>query len=202
MGRRLTQQQVKDLFEKYGYILPDNFQYRNNKQKFRVFDEMNETHEILSLQQLRYRINRAATRRQPYFDRDLLSLPLADSEPVSNDSYERWCEKQPEEFAELDDEYRHAAFQYFRDVIPIIARRQNTTLNFNQNENVIPQLYGLVQALRTVDFSQFDVRLTINNNGIQTYAHANENTINFLYNSFFDAQDVGDSSNAILNGRC
>ena len=200
MGRRLTQQQVKDLFEKYGYILPDNFQYHNNKQKFNVYDEQNETHENLSLQQLRYRINRAATRRAEYFDKNLMNLPLSDNEPSSNDSYERWSANQPEEFNDLDDEYRHVAFDYYRNVMPIIARRQNTTLNFDQNDNPIPQLYGLVQALRTVDFSQFDVRLTLNHQGQITFAHANENTINFLYNSFFDVQDVGDSSNAILNG--
>ena len=202
MPKKLTTKQVKDLFSKYGYIVPDGFVYRNNKQKIRVYDEMNETYENMNVQQLKYRTARAATIRQPYFDPNIMNINInVDVDVRSNDSFDRWCAQRNEEFNDLDDEYKRSAFDYYRQVMPIIARKQNTTLHFDQeNDNQIPKMYGLVEALRTVDFSQYDVRLGIRDvNNMLTFAHANENTINFLFNSFFDVQDAGDSSDAMLN---
>lgn len=200
MPKKISPEEVKNLFQEYGYVLPDNFVYRNNKQKFDVYDEMNDSHERISLQQLRYRISKAATKRQPYFDRNLMNLPLSETDTSPKDAFERWCEKQPEDFNDLDDEAKHAAFDYYREVIPILARKQNTSIDFNKDDLLIPKLYGFVQALRTIDFSRFDVRLTIDSNGYISYAHANQNTIDFLYNAFYESEDVGDSSSAILNG--
>ena len=74
MPRKLSTEYVKDLFEKYGYIVPDNFKYENNRTKIRVFDEMNEVHENVTLQQLRYKIDKAATLRKPYFDKSLMNI--------------------------------------------------------------------------------------------------------------------------------
>ena len=204
MPKKLTTKQVKDLFSKYGYIVPDGFVYTNNKQKIRVYDEQNEVYENMNVQQLKYRTTRAATIRQPYFDPNIMNININDNVDVrSNDSFDRWCAQRNEEFNDLDDEYKHSAFNYYRDVMPIIAQKQNTTLNFDQNENVIPQVYGLIEALKTINYGKYDIRLTITdiNNSI-SYAHANENTINFLFNSFYDYQDVGDSMDALINNIC
>ena len=203
MPPRLTTQQVKDLFADYGYIVPNDFIYRNNKQNIRVYDELNKVHETLTLQKLRYQIERAATRRARYFISDLMNLPLSDveTEPTGS-SFERWCEKQNEEFNDLDDEYKQIAFEFYQNVMPIIARRINETIEFDDLNN-IPQLYGLIEALKTINYAKYDVRLTINDtNGVTSYAHANENTINFLFNSFSEYQDVGDSSDVLLNNIC
>ncbi len=204
MPKKLTTKQIKDLFSKYGYIVPDGFVYTNNKQKIRVYDEQNDVYENMNVQQLKYRTTRAATIRQPYFDPNIMNININDNVDVrSNDSFDRWCSQRNEEFNDLDDEYKHSAFNYYRDVMPIIAQKQNTTLNFDQNENVIPQVYGLIEALKTINYGKYDIRLTITdiNNSI-SYAHANENTINFLFNSFYDYQDVGDSSEILLNNIC
>ena len=142
MPKKLTTKQIKDLFSKYGYIVPDGFVYTNNKQKIRVYDEQNDVYENMNVQQLKYRTARAATIRQPYFDPNIMNININDNVDVrSNDSFDRWCAQRNEEFNDLDDEYKHSAFNYYRDGMPIIARNQNTTLNFDQNENVIPQVY-------------------------------------------------------------
>ena len=201
MPKRLTTLQVKEMFSKYGYIVPDGFVYRNNKQKIRVYDEQNDVYESINVQQLKYRITRAATIRQPYFDKNIMNINVNDNVNVrSNDPFDRWCAKRNEEFNQLDDAYKRSAFDYYRSAMPIVARKQNTTLNFDQNESVIPQVYGLVEALKTMNYGKYDIRLTITdaNNSI-SYAHANENTINLLFNSFYDYQDVGDSMDALIN---
>ena len=201
MPKRLTTSDVKNLFEKYGYQVPKNFTYRNNKQRIRVYDEQNETHETMTYQQLQYRIKRAATKRQPYFDKNLMNLPIAGGSDTddTDPGYRRWLARQSDEFNDLDNEYKREAYQYYCEVMPIVSRKRNTTLRFNQNEENKPKLYGLVEALKTVDFTRYDVRLTVKYNGITTYMHANENTINLLYDSFFnDDLDVTDSASAII----
>lgn len=201
MPPRLTTQEVKDLFSEYGYQVPANFVYRNNKTPVRVYDEQNEVHENLTLQQLRYRINRAATLRQPYFDRNLMNLPISNDQRNENTAFDRWCAKQ-NDIDSYDDEFKHKAFDYYKQAIPTIARKRNSNFDFDSNNN-IAQLYGFVSALKTIDYSNFDVRLTIRdtNNNI-SYCHANANTINFLMNSFNTVQDVGDSSDVLLNNLC
>ena len=200
MPPKLSQQAVSDLFAEYGYQVPQNFVYRNNKTHIRVYDEMNDVYERMTLQQLQYRVRNQ--RRQRYFNPALLNLPLNDTTPTINDSYERWCSRQCEEFNDFEEEQKRTAYDYFRDVMPIIARKQNTTLNFDQydDQTITFKVFGLVQALRTVDFSKYDVRLSMHHNDTVTYAHANQNTIEFLYDSFFVIQDVGDSFNAFVNG--
>ena len=207
MPKKLSTQQVKDLFTKYGYKVPQNFVYKNNKQKIRVYDEQNETHETLTLQQLKYMIDKAATKRSPYFDKKLMNLPLSSSTNVADNQdeddspgYRRWLAKQSDDFNDLDNEYKHDAYDFYRRVMPIISRKHDTLLRFNQNDENKAKLYGLVEALKTVDFSRYDVRLTINYQGTTTYMHANENTINLLYDSFFnDNIEVTDSSAAIID---
>ena len=203
MPPRLTTKEVKDLFYEYGYIVPDDFIYRNNKQPIRVFDELNRVHETLTLQKLKYRIEHAATRRARYFISDLMNMPLSENETEpTGSSFERWAAQQTEEFNDLDDDYKQIAFDFYQNVMPIISRRINETIEFDEMHN-IPQLYGLIEALKTINYAKYDVRLTINDsNGVTSYAHANENTINFLFNSFSEYQDVGDSSDVLLNNIC
>ena len=203
MPKKLTTKEVKDLFYEYGYIVPDDFVYENNKQNIRVFDEMNRVYETLTLQKLKYKIDRAATKRPRYFVSDLMNLPLSDieTEPTGS-SFERWSEKQSEEFNDLDDDYKKIAFEFYQNVMPIVAQARNTDIEFDDLNN-IPQLYGLIEALKTINYAKYDVRLTItDSNGVTSYAHANENTINFLFNSFSEYQDVGDSSDVLLNNIC
>ena len=195
---RVTPQQVKDLFVKYGYILPQKFKYKNADQKFKVFDEQNDQYVKLSYNQLKYNIEKAPTKRQPYFDKELMALPMS-SGPAPRDSFERFCAHQPEEFNALGSESKHVAFDFYKETVPIIARRQNATIRFKKNDLDKARLYGLVQALKTVDYSEYDVRLTLHANGTTTFCHANQNTINYLYDSFFEYQDVGDSTTTILN---
>ncbi|MGI6156733.1 MAG: hypothetical protein ACOYEB_12555, partial [Enterococcus lemanii] len=163
----MNQADVKALFAKYGYIVPDNFTYRNNKQKFNVYDEQNDVYEHMSLQQLQYHIRRG--NRQPYFDPVLMSMPLSSSpspQAPGATGYERWFAQQREGFLDDDAEDQQAAYNYYRRIMPVIGRRHNTTLTFRSRlegspedlgELVYPKIYGLVQALRTLDYSKYEV---------------------------------------------
>ena len=203
MPKKLTTKEVKDLFYEYGYIVPDDFIYRNNKQPIRVFDELNRVYETLTLQKLKYRIEHAATKRPRYFISDLMNMPLSENETEpTGSSFERWSDKQSEEFNDLDDDYKEEAFNFYREMMPFVAQARNTKIEFDEMHN-IPQIYGLVEALKEVNFGLYDVRLKIIDADDRiSYAHANENTINFLFDSFYEYQDVGDSMDLLLNNIC
>ena len=129
MPKKLTTKEVKDLFYEYGYILPSDFIYRNNKQPIRVYDELNRVHETLTLQKLKYKIDRAATKRPRYFVSDLMNLPLSENETEpTGSSFERWSDKQSEEFNDLDAEYKKEAFNFYREMMPFVDRK-STRLN-------------------------------------------------------------------------
>ena len=57
MPKRLNSNTIKNLFEKYGYRVPDDFNYRNNTTKYTVFDEQTQRTVRLNYKNLQYRIN-------------------------------------------------------------------------------------------------------------------------------------------------
>ena len=203
MPKRLTTKEVKDLFYEYGYIVPDDFVYINSKQPIRVFDEMNRVHVQFCISIFEVLMFHAATKRQRYFISDLMNMPLSENETEpTGSSFERWSDKQSEEFNDLDAEYKEEAFRFFNEMMPFVAQARNTKIEFDEMHN-IPQIYGLVQALKEVNFGLYDVRLKIIDADDRiSFTHANENTINFLFDSFYEYQDVGDSMDLLLNNIC
>ena len=200
MPKRLNANDVKNEFIKFGYVLPNNFNYTNAKQKFRVYDERNEEYVNLSYQQLKYQTQNAATIRQPYFDKSLMNIPLNENANVSLSSFERFVNNQNGEFQNETEEYQQKAFETFNKTIPIIKRKQNTTVTFDEDEK-LAQIFGFLKSIEAADLINTDLRLTIkSNDGRIQYAHANKNTIGLLINAFVDNDvDMKDSDTNILD---
>ena len=200
MPKRLNANDVKNEFIKFGYVLPNNFNYTNAKQKFRVYDERNEEYVNLSYQQLKYQTQNAATIRQPYFDKSLMNIPLNENANVSLSSFERFVNNQNGDFQNETEEYQQKAFETFNKTIPIIKRKQNTTVTFDDDEK-LAQIFGFLKSIEAADLINTDLRLTIkSNDGRIQYAHANKNTIGLLINAFVDNDvDMKDSDTNILD---
>ena len=48
MPKRLNTEDVKAIFERYGYTVPDNFVYLNNSTSIRVYDEQENTYKDMT----------------------------------------------------------------------------------------------------------------------------------------------------------
>ena len=200
-------QAAEDLFLSYGYVPPANFQnvIRSTHTPIRVFDERNNVHTTMSLAQLRYQINNAATPRQPYIHPALPSLPLS-TPTATKTGFTRWCNKQDDVFKLMNVKQQKLAYKSFKQMIPYVQRRVNGEYKFNTNvhDKRVAQLYGLLQALKTVDYTKYDVYLTLYDaHNRKSYIHLNANTINHIniltLSTIQDENIIEDSSNTMLN---
>ena len=177
-------QAAEDLFLSYGYVPPANFHnvIRSTHTPIRVFDERNNVHTTMSLAQLRYQINNAATPRQPYIHPALPSLPLSTS-TTTKAGFARWCSKQDDVFKLMNVNQQRLAYKTFKKMISYVKRRVGGEYKFNNNDHDkrVAQLYGLLQALKTVDYTKYDVYLTLYDaHNRKSYIHLNANTINHI----------------------
>ena len=58
MPKRLNTEDVKAIFERYGYTVPDNFVYLNNSTSICVYDEQENTYKDMTYKKLQYQIKK------------------------------------------------------------------------------------------------------------------------------------------------
>ena len=195
---RLTDNEVKTLYNRYGYRLPDNFHHTNVHTKYPVYDMINDRNDKLSVVQLRYQINRAPIKRPEYQPFPFANMALGDPhEPL--DSIERWALRHTGVTTRSD---QVTAFNAFVGTMRSLALKRPFDVQFNQGaqDDRRATLYGFIEALKNMDYSQYDVRLTIvSNSGNESYVHANANTIAYLTNVFEGRKDFTDSDAYALN---
>ena len=67
MPKRLNTEDVKAIFERYGYTVPDNFVYQNNSTSIRVYDEQENTYKDMTYKKLQYQIKKGRSEMEaPY----------------------------------------------------------------------------------------------------------------------------------------
>ena len=84
MPPRLNHENVRNLFTQAGFIPDNEFNYRNTKSKYRVFDILNNRYVRISVQTLRYNIK---TGKRPLWEEPTM---LANDDPVYRDGIERF----------------------------------------------------------------------------------------------------------------
>lgn len=194
MPKRLSTNDVREEFERYGYSLPEDFIYRNNTTPINVIDEQTGTRERLTLKQLRYKINHG---RSEYDFPQFMNMALSDNEPKS--SFERFSDKQDEYYKNESDEFREQVFHQSRNMIKSLMKQKDFKMNFDGKIDSF--LYSLMLAIKeTGPRINKDIRMTIidENNNVQYY-HANKNTVDFLQSMFEVGRDISDSNTVALD---
>lgn len=192
---KLDDDEVKTLFNRYGYRLADDFHHKNVRTKYEVYDMINERNDWLSVVQLRYQINRAPIRRPEYQPFPFADMALGKQQEHLN-SIDRWINKHPDLTSRADQEI---AYNTFVSTMRSLSHKNPFSLQF-VNDARSATLYGFIEALKNMDYSQYDVRLTIvSNSGNESYVHANANTMAYLTNVFDGRRDFTDSDAYALN---
>ena len=96
MPVKLTTQQAKQRYEQYGFIVQPNFNYTNNKRKYRVYDTNNNQYVNLSLNELNiYNKRGKILDNEQQAIQQLYNLPLSEQEPKESlSSFQKWLAKQ------------------------------------------------------------------------------------------------------------
>lgn len=85
MPKRLNTEDVKAIFERYGYTVPDNFVYLNNSTNIRVYDEQENTYKDMTYKKLQYQIKKGRSEMEgdPFF----LNMALSETGPRTRDGF-------------------------------------------------------------------------------------------------------------------
>ena len=85
MPKRLNTEDVKAIFERYGYTVPDNFVYLNNSTNIRVYDEQENTYKDMTYKKLQYQIKKGRSEMEgdPFF----MNMALSETGPRTRDGF-------------------------------------------------------------------------------------------------------------------
>ena len=85
MPKRLNTEDVKTIFERYGYTVPDNFVYLNNSTSIRVYDEQENTYKDMTYKKLQYQIKKGRSEMEgdPFF----MNMALSETGPRTRDGF-------------------------------------------------------------------------------------------------------------------
>ena len=94
MPKRLNTEDVKAIFERYGYTVPDNFVYLNNSTSIRVYDEQENTYKDMTYKKLQYQIKKGRSEMEteksyaqnevPY---PFMNMDLSETGPRTRDGF-------------------------------------------------------------------------------------------------------------------
>ena len=200
MPRRNNTNDIKNKFIAAGFIPDNNFQYKNNKQKHRVFDILNNKYVHISLQTLDYNINKG---HRPLWTEPAL-LPASESDYQPQSSFERFVRShsKQESFQQLPEDIQLQTFTYYQQLRPAIMRQEQFTYGFDDGDiEQTSQMRAIILALHDSlpkILSKHSIRLEIlNASGHQRYFHINPTTLSDLWAIFKDVEpnyEVEDSA--------
>lgn len=191
MPRRLNQQEITDRLARYGFtIIEPNFQYRNNKQKIRVHDDIMDRDRVTTINNLQQQIRRG---RIAVVDPFLHALNRTDASTLtlpSTDALTRkilkFAETQIPQFLNESRDVQKRSIKKAQRLLSTAARAQNTTITRTHDPTTDRiSLYAFIDTVHKIAamserFSRLRVSINIEANGIDTYLFINENTIGML----------------------
>ena len=224
MPKRLNTEDVKAIFERYGYTVPDNFVYLNNSTSIRVYDEQENTYKDMTYKKLQYQIKKGRSEMEgdPFFMNmalsetgprtregyyDLINTPLSDEE-LPRSQLERYEKRFGKNFMRETEETKNNVMQLANEIIKKLIKKQSFSLSPKGENGVhskglrfVDFLYALSHAMKiAVPRIDKNIIMTIlDNKGHTQYARVNQNTIDMLDWVLEDKQyEINDSGDPIL----
>ena len=215
MPKRLNTEDVKAIFERYGYTVPDNFVYLNNSTSIRVYDEQENTYKDMTYKKLQYQIKKGRSEMEgdPFFLNmalsetgprtregfyDLINTPLSDEE-LPRSQLERYEKRFGKNFMRETEETKNNVMQLANEIIKKLIKKQSFSLS--PKGEVVDFLYALSHAMKiAVPRIDKNIIMTIlDNKGHTQYARVNQNTIDMLDWVLEDKEyEINDSGDPIL----
>ena len=180
MPPRLNHENVRNLFTQAGFIPDNDFNYRNTKSKYRVFDILNNKYVKISVQTLKYNIK---TGKRPLWEEPPM---LSNNDPEYFDGIDRFNQRIPD----LPADHQRQTFNEHQNIIRRIQRKQNFTYLFDQSDSDVRnnQMRGIILALQNAlprVFPTHNIRLKLTTtSGLERYFHINPTSLEDLWEIF------------------
>lgn len=195
MPRRNNQQKIIDELEKYGYSVYDNFEYKNNTTKIKLFDEQNNKKIYLSLKQIRYRQKHGRSE----YDFNISRIKPTQDFQQQLSSFDRFNNKQDDVFKNKSLNYRRNVFNETNKIIKTLMKKRSFDLRVGNDEILNALIFAMKMSGGKINMN---VRMTIiDENGHLEYAYLNQNTIDLLTDGYLNKHEyeVTDSMSVILD---
>ena len=194
MPKRFTTEEVRARFTSAGLIPDNNFQYKNNKQRYRVFDILNNKYTNMSLQTLEYNIKKG---HRPLWE----EIPLPDTTAAGTPArtpartgLERFINKHQGTFQELPAEIQQDTYNTYQQLRSKIMRQQEFVYTFSpedfqQTSQMRATIMALNDSLAKILSRGNTIRLKITTaSGHERYFHINPTTLADLWAIFRDVE--------------
>ena len=202
MPKRLTTELARERFLRFGFLPDDTFVYRNNKQKYRVLDEVTNKYVSMSMNYLTTRVKK--NRRvevDPFLgalhDTGFLDAPEGS---IRERKLERYTDKFPiEEFKREPHHLRERVMDYAMTLKRLAGKRKTTTIvRVDDVEQDKVSLYAMIDTLFAVShmiFKRYRIALKIESDIDKShYWYIGETSISRLRNMiqvlFYGAQQL------------
>lgn len=195
MPRRNNQQKIIEELEKYGYSVYDNFQYKNNTTKMKLFDEQNNKKIYLSLKQIRYRQKHGRSE----YDNNIFRIKPTEDFQQQLSSFDRFNNKQDDIFKNKSQNYRQNVFNETNKILKLLMKKRSFDLKINNDEILNALIFAMKMSGGKINMN---VRMTIiDENGHVEYAYLNQNTIDLLNDGYLNKHkyEITDSMSVILD---
>ena len=198
MPKRFTTEEVRARFTSAGLIPDNNFQYKNNKQRYRVFDILNNKYTNMSLQTLEYNIkkgHRPLWEEIPLPDTPTAGTPAAETPAApARTGLERFINKHQGTFQELPAEIQQDTYNTYQQLRSKIMRQQEFVYTFSpedfqQTSQMRATIMALNDSLAKILSRGNNIRLKITTaSGHERYFHINPTTLADLWAIFRDVE--------------
>ena len=222
MPKKLTIQDIKDRYEKYGYFIQDDI-YRNNKYKMTVFDAQLGKNVKLSVQNMNYSIKKK--KRSEYDINEILPVAL-NPEQIPREHFdifnvlptqhnpERPTKQSPMRrfmnrlanspiLADATEDEKKQMFEYYNMLVKQFGRRKPLTIQWSQSKmRSRHQLLVFIEALKTIIRPNKMIRIkTIDSDGVESNYSLTHETLNYFTDLLNDKpkNEMSDSNNDLFD---
>ena len=199
MPKKLSIQELKNRFEKYGFIILSD-SYKNAKEKLDVFDSQLNKRVRLSVQNMNYKIK---TNQRSEFDfNNILNInDHPEHTPLSG--FQRFLSKMNSKV--LQDATEEEKMQMYRDYTNLckqLAQKKPLTIQWRNGMKSKHRLFSFIEALKTIIKPDKLIRIkTIDEDHVESNYSLNHETLNYFLDLLNDVpkNEMSDSTNDLFD---
>ena len=212
---KLTNQEIEQRINPYGYYLTPKTKYVNQKTPMLVYDAQLGKNVVLSLKQIKYRIDKQ--QRSGFDIFNILAVPEEQPQPqqqvqqLQPAGYYRFVNKLQKynKFSTLTDDEKSIAYNTYQDICRRLGRKKNFNLRFADAKqiNLNPDLFlfTFLEALQTIK-RKMNKRIKLkvsDNDGTVHYYELSYDTIDYFQGLLQDKQqqEINTSENDLFESQ-
>ena len=199
MPNKLSIQDLKNRFEKYGFIILSD-SYKNNKEKLDIYDVQLNKKVKLSVQNMNYKIK--MNQRSEF---DFMNTLQVNTQPehTSLSGFQRFLRRMNSKILQdATEEEKMQMYQDYSNFCKIFSQKRPITINWRNGMKSKHRLFSFIEAMKTVVKPDKLIRIkTIDDDHVESNYSLNHETLNYFLDLLNDVpkNEMSDSTNDLFD---